>query len=80
MFHGSCERVDHEMTEFLTKHHAIIIVLACLVAVRSISTLGTRFTLKTRSREKKIADGFLKLRAGLPQVSSVFGFGINGFL
>lgn len=68
------------MTEFLTKHHAIIIVLACLVVVRSISTPGTHFTVKTRSREKKIADGFLKLRAGLPQVSSIFEFGNHGFL
>ena len=68
------------MTEFLAKHHAIIIVLACLVVVRSISTLGTHFTVKTRSREKKIADGFLKLRAGLPQVSYISEFAIHGLL
>jgi hypothetical protein len=46
--------------------------LACLVAVGSISTLNSHFAGRTRSRDRKIADGFLKLRAGLPKVSNRF--------
>lgn len=60
------------MSEFSTLRAAITIVLTCLVAVGSISTLNTHFAGRTRSRERKIADGFLKLRAGTPKVGSCF--------
>jgi hypothetical protein len=56
------------MSDFSPLRAAITIVLIGLVAVGSISTLNTHFAGRTRSRERKIADGFLKLRAGLPKV------------
>jgi hypothetical protein len=58
------------MSDFSALRAAITIVLTCLIAVRSISTLNTHFAGRSRSRERKIADGFLKLRAGLPKVGS----------
>jgi hypothetical protein len=60
------------MSDFSPLRAAITIVLTCLVAVGSISTINTHFAGRTRSREKKIADGFLKLRAGLPKVGNRF--------
>ena len=60
------------MSDFSPLRAVITIVLTCLVAVGSISTISTHFAGRTPSRERKIADGFLKLRAGLPEVGSCF--------
>ena len=47
----------------------IISLLAFLATVSSTSILNKHFTANTHCRERKITDGYLKLRAGLPQVN-----------